>query len=101
MTDHEKNLSDQALEEALARMAEEVPPMPADFHDKWTKAVRAEAANTENEAKTENEPEKENNNRIILINRWTRILSLAAVFVFLIGLSKHHLCPGITSSSVS
>ena len=85
MTDHEKNLSDQALEEALAQMAEEVPPMPADFHEKWTKAVRAEAANTENEAKTKSEPEKDNNNRIILINRWTRILSIAAVFVFLIG----------------
>lgn len=85
MTENENNRADQALEEALAQMAEEVPPMPADFHEKWTKAVRAEAAKTENEPETENEPKKENQSRIVLINRWTRILSLAAVFVFLIG----------------
>ena len=70
MTEKEENRNNQAREEALAQMAEEVPPMPADFHEKWTKAVRAEAANTENEAKTKSEPEKDNNNRIILINRW-------------------------------
>ena len=79
MKDHEKNKPDQTLDEALALMAEEVPPMPADFHEKWTKAVREEAA------KTETEPEKKNNSRVISINRWTRILSVAAVFVFLIG----------------
>ena len=79
MTDHEKNKPDQSLDEALAIMAEEVPPMPADFHEKWTKAVREEAA------KSETKPEKENNNSVILINRWTRLLSIVAVFVFLIG----------------
>lgn len=78
MTDHEKNKPDHSLDEVLALMAEEVPPMPADFHEKWTKAVREEAA------KSETKPEKENS-RVTLINRWTRILSVAAVFVFLIG----------------
>ena len=79
MTDHEKNLSDQALEEALARMAEEVPPMPADFHDKWVGAVRAEAA------RHMTEPANEDDRKVIPIIRWTRALSVAAVFVFLIG----------------
>ena len=78
MTDNAKIPADQALDEALALLAEEVPPMPADFHDKWTKAVRAEAA------ETKTAPEKDNS-RILLINRWTRMLSVAAVFVFLIG----------------
>ena len=79
MTDHEKNKPNHSLDEVLALMSEEVPPMPADFHEKWTKAVREEAA------KSETKPEKENSSRVILINRWTRILSVAAVFVFLIG----------------
>lgn len=79
MTDNEKIRTEQSLDEVLALMAEEVPPMPADFHDRWTKAVREEAA------KTPTEPEKENNSKIVVINRWTRILSVAAVFVFLIG----------------
>ena len=79
MKDHEKIPADQKLDEVLALMAEEVPPVPADFHEKWTKAVRAEAE------KSETEPEKANNSRVVLINRWTRILSVAAVFVFLIG----------------
>lgn len=87
MTDHEKTLTDQTLDEALALMAEDVPPMPADFHDKWTNAVRAEAEKTQPEAaKAQPGPEKEGkNSKVIAINRWTRILSAAAVFVFLIG----------------
>ena len=32
------------LDQALAQMAQETPEMPADFHDRWTSAIRAEAA---------------------------------------------------------
>ena len=76
-----KTQADPVLDAELAQMAEEVPPMPADFHEKWMKAVRAEAQkrapaaeSTETEAKAP-----------VSITRWTRILSVAAVFVFLIG----------------
>ena len=76
-----KAQADPALDTELAQMAEEVPPMPADFHEKWMKAVHAEAQkrapaaeSTETEAKAP-----------VSITRWTRILSIAAVFVFLIG----------------
>ena len=72
--------ADAGLDAALAQMAEEVPPMPADFHDRWMNAVRAEAE------KAQGEPEKEKTrNRAVSIVRWTRILSVAAAFVFLIG----------------
>ena len=46
MKDKELNsalTADAGLDEALAQMAEEVPPMPADFHDRWMNAVRADA----------------------------------------------------------
>ena len=70
---------DPELDDALAAMAEEVPPMPADFHDRWMSAVRAEAGNTAPAA--EEGPRK----APVSLARWTRILSVAAVFVFLIG----------------
>ena len=60
------------LDQILAGMAEDVPPMPADFHDKWMNAVRAEAKQTEAPVP-------------IAVRQWPRILSIAAVFVFLIG----------------
>ena len=80
MTDHDNKVrADQALDEALALLAEDVPPMPADFHDKWVGAVRAEAA------RHMTEPANEDDRKVIPITRWTRALSVAAVFVFLIG----------------
>ena len=71
-------VTDAELDAALAQMAEEVPPMPADFHDRWMNAVRAEAGST---APVEEPAPK----HTLSIVRWTRILSVAAVFVFLIG----------------
>ena len=71
-------VTDAELDAALAQMAEEVPPMPADFHDRWMNAVRAEAGST---APAE-EPAPKNTLSVV---RLTRILSIAAVFVFLIG----------------
>lgn len=71
-------VTDAELDAALAQMAEEVPPMPADFHARWMNAVRAEAGST---ASTEEPVRKQP----VSIVRWTRILSVAAVFVFLIG----------------
>ena len=38
-------MPDAELDTVLAQMADEVPPMPADFHDRWMNAVRADAQN--------------------------------------------------------
>ena len=79
-TETEKTLqADPELDAVLEQMADEVPPMPADFHDKWMSAIRAEAK--QQAAAAEDRKEK----KIVSINRWTRILSVAAAFVFLIG----------------
>ena len=55
------------LDQLLAGMAEDVPPMPADFHYKWMNAIRTE--------RKQSSP----------VSQWPKILSIAAVFVFLIG----------------
>ena len=79
-TETEKMLqNDPELDSLLDQMAEDVPPMPADFHGKWMNAIRDEAK--------QNVPvmeEKEEKKPVSLV-RWTRILSVAAMFVFLIG----------------
>ena len=74
-----KPQADPVLDAELAQMAEEVPPMPADFHEKWMNAVRSEAR--------QSAPAVENTEikAPVSLTRWTRILSIAAVFVFLIG----------------
>ena len=80
-TEPEQNLmTDAELDAALAQMAEEVPPVPADFHDRWMSAVRAEAKGS---APAAEEPAPKNHT--VSVMRWTRILSVAAAFVFLIG----------------
>ena len=79
-TEMDKTLqADPELDAELAQMAEEVPPMPADFHAAWMSAVRAEAA------KNTPAPEKKGQKPVVSLTRWTRMLSIAAVFVFLIG----------------
>ena len=87
-TERERILpAERDLDAELAEMAEEIPPMPADFHDRWMKAVRAEAEDESAPAEsapaggTDAQPRREAG----LPARRTRILSIAAVFVFLIG----------------
>ena len=71
--------NDPELDTLLDQMAEDVPPMPADFHGKWMDAIRTEAKQSipVMEEKEEKKP--------VSLVRWTRILSVAAMFVFLIG----------------
>ena len=71
-------MKDEELNAILDQMADEVPPMPADFHARWMNAVRAEAGSTAPAG--ESVPKQP-----LSIVRWTRILSVAVVFVFLIG----------------
>ena len=72
-------MKDEELNVILEQMAEEVPPMPADFHDRWMNAVRAEARDAAPAA------EDTTPNKTVSLVRRTRILSVAAAFVFLIG----------------
>ena len=74
---------DPELDDALAAMAEEVPPLPADFHDRWMSAVRAEAE--KNAPADKPVPEESPSKAPVSLARWTRSLSVAAVFVLLIG----------------
>ena len=72
-------MKDEELNVILEQMAEEVPPMPADFHARWMNAVRAEAK--------DNAPAAEDTTqrKTVSLVRLTRILSVAAAFVFLVG----------------
>ena len=69
----ERNEEMTELDRMLAQMAQETPEMPADFHARWTEAVRAEAG--------QKKTEKQQDSR----RQWRYILSAAAAFVFLIG----------------
>lgn len=63
----------------LAEMAEDAPEMPADFHERWTRAVRAEAAAPAGPEQKATRPRR----------GWTvqarRLAGAAAVMIFLIG----------------
>ena len=69
----ERNEEMTELDRMLAQMTQETPEMPADFHARWTEAVRAEAG--------QQKTEKQQDSR----RQWRYVLSAAAVFVFLIG----------------
>ena len=67
------------MDALLAEMAEDAPEMPADFHERWTRAVRAEAAASAGPEQKETRPRR----------GWTvqarRLAGAAAVMIFLIG----------------
>ena len=106
----EKNHSDQAmlsLQEELNQMAGEVPEMPDSFRLGWREAVRKAAAEASEApraaaARRSDVPEKEpvpfasavsgkkakpaaRNRGIVLSPAWSRSLSIAALFVLLLG----------------
>lgn len=60
------------LQDDLARLSDDVPPLPEDFHQAWTDRVE--------EAAMENKPESSRPRR-----QWTRLLSAAAAVVFVLG----------------
>ena len=67
------------MDALLAEMAEDAPEMPADFHERWTRAVRAEAAASAEPEQKATRPRR----------GWTvqarRLAGAAAVMIFLIG----------------
>ena len=72
-----------ALDRELAQMAEETPEVPADFHEKWVRAIREDvSARNENRDQSNYTEEK----RKPAVRRQLRyLLSAAAAFVVLIG----------------
>ena len=74
MTENREDLV--ALDRMLEQMAKETPEMPADFHARWTEAIRAEAGEA---PRTETGKHREGRRQL------RYILSAAAVFIFLIG----------------
>lgn len=74
MTENRENTA--ALDRMLEQMARETPEMPADFHARWTEAIRAEAGEA---PRTETGKHREGRRQLCYI------LSAAAVFIFLIG----------------
>ncbi len=74
MTENRDNTA--ALDRMLEQMARETPEMPADFHVRWTEAIRAEAGEA---PRTETGKHREGRRQL------RYILSAAAVFIFLIG----------------
>ena len=82
MSDQEKNtgrtddMDFSALDAELAKMAEEAPEVPEDFHEKWTRMIREEAAAGRPAAAAK--PRKGR-------GQLRYILSAAAAFVILVG----------------
>jgi anti-sigma factor RsiW len=67
------------LDQELRSLQEDVPPMPEDFHAGWMKQVEEEAMQKQTRKTS-----------------WTRILSVAAALVFVVGgtlLSREDLAP--------
>ena len=60
------------LQDDLARLSDDVPPLPEGFHQAWTERVE--------EAAMENKPESSRPRR-----QWTRLLSAVAAVVFVLG----------------
>ena len=83
MSDQEKNtgrtddMDFSALDAELAKMAEEAPEVPEDFHENWTRMIREEAA----AGKPETAAGKPRKGR----GQLRYILSAAAAFVILVG----------------
>ena len=82
MSDQEKNtgrtddMDFSALDAELAKMAEEAPEVPEDFHENWTRMIREEAAAGRPAAAAK--PRKGR-------GQLRYILSAAAAFVILVG----------------
>ena len=73
-----------ALETELAQLAEETPDMPEDFHEKWTQAIRKEAAARQDEKELPDTISTEGKRTDVRKQR-RYILSAAAAFVLIIG----------------
>ena len=82
----------EVLRQCMSSLNEEVPDMPENFHAQWTALVKEDAM------------KQEETRKVAPMRRWTRILSVAAALVFVVGgtlLTKDSLSPARTSSPQS
>ena len=82
----------EVLRQCMSSLNEEVPDMPENFHAQWTALVKEDAM------------KQEETRKIAPMRRWTRILSVAAALVFVVGgtlLTKDSLSPARTSAPQS
>lgn len=63
---------EKVLLKELEALRDDVPPMPADFHARWTRAVKEDAMEKKNEARGWK-------------GQWKRLLATAAAVVFVVG----------------
>lgn len=63
---------EQVLLKELEALRDDVPPMPTDFHARWTQAVKEDAMEKKNEARSWK-------------GQWKRLLATAAAVVFVVG----------------
>ncbi len=63
---------EKVLLKELEALRDDVPPMPADFHARWTQAVKEDAMEKKNEARGWK-------------SQWKRLLATAAAVVFVVG----------------
>ena len=90
---HEPHFDEnEVLRQCMSPLNEEVPDMPENFHAQWTALVKEDAM------------KQEETRKVAPMRRWTRILSVAAALVFVVGgtlLTKDSLLPARTSSPQS
>lgn len=82
----------EVLRQCMSSLNEEVPDMPENFHAQWTALVKEDAM------------KQEETRKVAPMRRWTRILSVAAALVFVVGgtlLTKDSLSPARTRSPQS
>lgn len=82
----------EVLRQCMSSLNEEVPEMPENFHAQWTALVKEDAM------------KQEETRKVAPMRRWTRILSVAAALVFVVGgtlLTKDTLSPARTASPQS
>lgn len=82
----------EVLRQCMSPLNEEVPDMPENFHAQWTALVKEDAM------------KQEETRKVAPMRRWTRILSVAAALVFVVGgtlLTKDSLSPARTRSPQS
>lgn len=82
----------EVLRQCMSSLNEEVPDMPENFHAQWTALVKEDAM------------KQEETRKVAPMRRWTRILSVAAALVFVVGgtlLTKDSLSPARTSAPQS
>ena len=69
---HRSQDENQVLRDVMTDLRQDTPPMPADLHDAWMQQVREDHT-------------MQQNSKIQTRRSWTRMLSVAAAMIFVVG----------------